>query len=187
MRYFDYIKYLNNNKLLKEENQQMDQETVERLMKKYPGKPISADKARDFLPIGKNIKIHFFNGQNINGYKSIVTGQDAGSSERIYILIKYDNQIDSPYGEFDDYEYFQDNWMTQDPFKDKNSMLYKMQKNFPDFDFAKYRDTQFSVSIPIKIYKAQIGISQDFARELQNKKRTHGYFQFLPRVVKIWG
>lgn len=186
MSHFDYIKYISNNKLLQEEKEPLDQETVERLIKKYPGKPVSPDKADDFLPIGRNVKIHFFNGENIGGYKSIVTGQDSGSSERIYILINYDNQTDNPYGEFDDYEYFQDLTLFADPFKDKRSMLYKMVKMYPNFDFAKYRDTRFSVSIPNKIYKSEIGISQTDWRKLASP-RTKGYFEFLPRVVKIWG
>jgi hypothetical protein len=187
MKFFDYQNYIKHNPLLNELSEpKLDQAAIEKLMRKYPGKPISDDKARNFLPIGKNIKIHFFNGQNINGYKSIVTGQDRGSSERIYILIKYDNQIDSPYGEFDGYEYFQDLTLFRNPFEDSSSLIYKMQKKFPNFDFAKYRDSKFSVSIPTKIFKSQIGLNPESARELKNK-RTHGFFEFLPRVVKIWG
>lgn len=101
MKPFDYNKYLKNNPLLKEGFSD-EKSLVKQLITKYAGQPVDSDYADDFSPYVKNLKIHYFGGQDLDGYKSVIVGQDPKTGETAYWMILFDEyEVDNPYGETD--------------------------------------------------------------------------------------
>jgi hypothetical protein len=103
MKQFDYNKYLKNNPLLKEADEKA---LVQKLMLRFPGEPVDTVEyvdPSDFAPYNKNLMIHYFGGKDINGYKSVIVGENPKTGEMAYWMILFDEyEADIPYGETDD-------------------------------------------------------------------------------------
>ena len=72
---------------------------ITQLISKYPGQAVDQDYAEDFSPYTSNLKIHYFGGQDYNGIKSIIDGQNSETGETAYWEIISDEEMDNPYGE----------------------------------------------------------------------------------------
>jgi hypothetical protein len=85
--------------------------SIKQLILQYPGKPVNTDYIEDFSPYIENLKIHYFGGQDHNGMKSVIVGQNPDSGETAYWEIMSDEEMDNPYGE------------TTDPYGEPSGML----------------------------------------------------------------